>query len=152
MTVTAKRSILFEVVQRLDPAADNSVDTDGDGWADWKERLAGTDADDMSSVPVTPDDAQTAVPMLFEATVTLAADLPCPVVMKVGRHMLVLLNAGSWTLTLREGEAHELTLAATQPCTVGLSVSLSSPYASLQTASGVFSGGAPVPGGAPAAA
>jgi len=150
MTVTAKRSILFEVVQRLDPAADNSVDSDGDGWADWKERLAGTDADDMSSVPATPDDAQTSVPMLFEATVTLGADLPCPVVMKVGRHMLVLLRAGSWTLTLKEGEAHELTLAATQPCAVGLSVSLSSPYASLQTASGVFSGGAPVPGGAPA--
>ncbi|MDX9795177.1 MAG: hypothetical protein RBU24_16855, partial [Kiritimatiellia bacterium] len=69
---------LFEVVQRLDPAADNSVDSDGDGWADWKERLAGTDADDMSSVPVTPDDAQTAVPMLFEATVTLGGGPAVP--------------------------------------------------------------------------
>ncbi|NLE73000.1 MAG: hypothetical protein GX609_13120, partial [Actinomycetales bacterium] len=143
---------LFEVTHGLDPAADNALDSDGDGWPDWKELMAGTATNDMSSVPVNTDGPQlTQVPVLFEATVTLNADLPCPAVLNVGGHTLVLHKAGSWTLTLKEGVAYGLTLTAPRPCAVSLSCSLSSAFAAFQDPGGVFTGGAPVPGGAPAA-
>ena len=37
----SKRTELGELANGLDPATDDSIDSDGDGWADWKEQLAG---------------------------------------------------------------------------------------------------------------
>jgi len=142
---------LFEVIHGLDPAADNALDSDGDGWADWKELMAGTDPDDMSSVPVNIDGIQTQVPALFEATVTLNASLPCDALLRVGGRTVVLRQARSHTLTLVEGVAYPVSVAASLPCAVSLSATLSSPYAAFQNPGGVFSGGAAVPGGAPVA-
>ena len=138
----------YKIQHGLDPDADNSLDTDRDGWPDWKELLAGTLTKDNGSLPGTYDTAQIWVPALFDVTVTLNADLPCAAVLTVGSHSLALLRAGSHTLTLKEGEAHPVTLRASRPCTVSLTASLGSPYAALQNPGGVFTGGAAVPGGA----
>ena len=140
-------TFLYKIQHGLDPAADNSADSDNDGWPDWKEVLAGTSPTDPSSTPQNEDGSC----KLFDATVTLNADLPCPAVLNVGGHTLVLQKAGSWTLTLKEGVAYGLTLTAPRPCAASLSCSLSSAFAALQDPGGVFSGGADVPGGAPAA-
>lgn len=138
---------LFEVTHGLDPAADNALDSDGDGWADWKELMAGTATNDMYSVPVNIDGSQTQVPILFEATVTLNASLPCNALLRVGDRTVVLRQAGSYTLTLVEGVAYPVSVIASQPCTVSLSATLNSQYAAFQDPGGVFSGGAAVPGG-----
>jgi len=137
----------YKVQHGLDPEADNSLDSDSDGWPDWKELLAGTSTNNYYSTPQNDDGSA----KLFDATFTLAADLPCPVVLNVGGHTLVLRQAGCRTLTLKEGVAHDLVLTASRPCSVSLSVSLSSPYAALQSGSGAFSGGAALCGGAPTA-
>ena len=135
------------ILNGLAPATDWALDSDNDGWPDWKESLAGTSPTDPSDTPQNSDGSL----KMFDATVTLGADLPCPVVLSVGGRTLVLLKAGSQTLTLREGLAHSLTLTAARPCTVSLSCSLASAFAALQDASGAFSGGVRLPGGAPVA-
>ena len=38
----SKRTESEELANGLDPATDDSIDSDGDGWADWKEQLAGS--------------------------------------------------------------------------------------------------------------
>ena len=138
----------YKIQHGLDPAADNSLDTDHDGWPDWKERLAGTLTNNNSSVPVTYETVDSTVPALFDVTITLNADLPCAAVLTVGSHTLALMRAGSYRLTLMEGEAHSVTLRASRPCTVSLTANIGSPYAALQNPGGVFTGGAAVPGGA----
>ncbi len=135
------------ILNGLDPATNWALDSDNDGWPDWKELMAGTSPTDPYSTPQNSDGSC----KLFDATFTLGADLPCPVVLNVGGYTLILQKAGSWTLTLKEGEAYNLTLTASQPCAVSPSCSLTSAFAALQDASGAFSGGAQLPGGVPAA-
>ena len=137
----------YVILNGLNPATNWTLDSDYDGWPDWKEALAGTSPTDPSSTPWNGDGSY----KLFDATITLGADLPCPVVLNVGGYTLILRKAGSWTLTLKEGVAHSLTLTAAQPCAVSLSVSLTSAFAALQSATGAFSGGAQLPGGVPVA-
>ena len=48
---TSKRTESAELANGLDPATNDSIDSDGDGWADWKERLAGTNPNASSSTP-----------------------------------------------------------------------------------------------------
>ena len=130
---------LYEVTNGLDPAsADGTLDTDGDGWMDWQERIAGTEADNSSSTPTHADGSSA----IFEATFTLASDLPCGTVLTVGDRTLALSRAGSYPLTLREGTAYPVTVRPSSPCTVRLAVTLGSEYAAFQDAGAVFSGGA----------
>jgi hypothetical protein len=141
-------SYLYKVRHGLDPAADSSLDSDGDGWADWKELMAGTATNDFA---VTPQNADGSC-RLFDATFTLNEPLPCNALLRVGGLAAVLRQAGSFTLTLAEGVAHPVSVSVPRPCKVSLSVALGSQYAAFQDPGGVFSaGGAAVPGGSAAA-
>ena len=53
---TSKRAESEELANGLDPATDDSIDSDGDGWADWKEQLAGRNPRDYYSIPINYDD------------------------------------------------------------------------------------------------
>jgi len=103
------------------------TDSDGDGFEDWKELLAGTLIGDYSSRPVADDNVTT----LFSATITLASTLPEPVLLTIGERKLMLREAGSITLWLNEGVANTLSLRAVHGCDVpGLSITIGSSYAS----------------------
>ena len=74
------------VLNGLDPATDWALDSDNDGWPDWKERMAGTSTNDCSGTPLNADGSC----RLFEATFALATDLPCAAVLSVGVRRLAL--------------------------------------------------------------
>ena len=124
----------------LPHAYDLSTDSDGDGIPDWIEQLCGTSETNAGSCCYNGED-------YFEVTITLAADLPAPVILKIGPRTLCLRYAGTRSVILAAGQAHAVTLLACERCLVNLGISFSTGKAVLLNPSAVFSGGAVLPAG-----
>jgi hypothetical protein len=113
---------------------DCSIDTDNDGYMDWMEAMAGTDPESSSDIPQEGQNEST----LTDVTITLGYDLPAPVLVSIGERHIMVHNAGSWSVTLPPGIAHEVSVFATKPCLLMLGALLSSDRALLLDSSGVF--------------
>ncbi|MDD2600138.1 MAG: hypothetical protein PHO37_13090, partial [Kiritimatiellae bacterium] len=124
----------YKIANKLDPARDCSIDSDGDGFPDWQEELAGTDPNNGQSTP----EINQGESILTDITITLGHPLPAPVMLTIGPRKIMMRAAGSWVLTLPQGVAHDISLSATQPCSLKLGAELSSDRALLLDTSGVF--------------
>ena len=125
----------------LPHAYDLSTDSDNDGVPDWIELLCGSSETNAGSRCYSGED-------YFEVTITLAADLPAPVILRIGPRTLCLRYAGTRSLIFAAGQAHAVTLLACERCLVNLGISFSTGKAVLLNPSAVFSGGAVLPAGA----
>ena len=125
----------------LPHAYDLSTDSDNDGVPDWIELLCGSSETNAGSRCYSGED-------YFEVSITLAADLPAPVILKIGSRTLCLRYAGTRSLIFAAGQAHAVTLLACERCLVNLGISFSTGKAVLLNPSAVFSGGAVLPAGA----
>jgi hypothetical protein len=134
------------------PPGTPTGDSDGDGFPDWVEALAGTGGGSAWDTPLRPDGSSE----WFPVTVTLLRDLQAPAVLTVGGRTLLLREAGSWTFWLREGEAWEVALWAAGPCRAELTVAAGGGFAAFQPdgpgAAAFAPGGADLPPGGPLAA
>ncbi|MDD2230337.1 MAG: hypothetical protein PHY48_13105, partial [Candidatus Cloacimonetes bacterium] len=124
----------YKIANGLDPTKDCSVDSDGDGFPDWQEELAGTDPNNGQSTP----EINQGESILTDITITLGHPLPAPVMLTIGPRKIMMRASGSWVLTLPQGVAHDISLSAAQPCHLKLGAELSSNRALLLDTSGVF--------------
>ncbi|MGI5870389.1 MAG: hypothetical protein ACOX9C_13225, partial [Kiritimatiellia bacterium] len=137
-----------ELLNGLDPAADDSVDADGDGWADWLEALAGTSPQSPGDFPAAAGDGATNI---FQVAVSVAASPDAGVLVKIGDHGMVF-PAGApvgatRTLWLREGVAHEVKLFSAKDARVSLAATLGSPWAVFKDPHPVFTRVGELPAG-----
>jgi len=137
-------SLADALLNGLDPSVNNAVDTDGDGWFDWKEVMAGTSPTDAWD---TPDNADGST-KIFDVTIASKTALDTPVLVSVGGYRMVFGGTPtSRTVTLREGVAYPVTLFAAEDCTVSLTVTLDSSFAGFSNPHPVFSGDGTLAGG-----
>ena len=128
-----------ELLNGLDPAVDDSVDTDGDGWEDWKEILAGTSSTDYDQKPLNADGSA----RIFSATFAPSATPTATLSVSVGDRRMVFGpgSTSARTLWLREGVAYPVALYAASDCAASLTCALGSDCATFQNPHPVFEDG-----------
>ncbi len=131
-------SLADQLLNGLGLAVDITLDTDGDGWPDWKEELAGTSPTHSGDSPWNEDNST----KIFDVTFSSGAALNTPVLVAVGDLRMIFATApASRTVTLREGIAYPVTLFAAEDCTVSLTATLGSSYAVFSNPHPVFGAG-----------
>ena len=154
--------LLFELLHDLDPSVYDLVDSDGDGWGDWQEALAGTSPTDITESPGNPD----GFPKIFSVTLSVLEAPEANVSVSIGDKTFVIpaeaggdtqamsmgmniaSTGGDIALWFKEGVAHDVSLFASADCRMRLGVSLGSSCAAFQNPHKVFTTGGELRGGA----